>query len=1324
MPQSEHDSPMPRRPAVQERGAAEILEAALPGRYEVADPGLFRDRRNGFLLRACVPGRTVQFKLLAHGRLLLGRHRRIVGYEAVLESNQDLVALSSELGSETLMQREAWFHEGDRDERLRRILAVGIQVAEGIAHAHRHSVVHPELRPAAVWIDDHGQVMLDGFGIPENGRPWPADSSREQPSVIRDWRHFVELMREMFNLAGDPVPGPVVNELSMLRQSVGQGAFRKGGGPEDRVFELYRRLVGRRFSSPKLAVREHSADEFARIGSGLLAVGATAEAREHFRAALERDPSNPEALYHRGLMAWRMGSVTDDQPRLELENASQSEDTAHRSSLLLGHLHLERGDAEAAVERLMVACEDESLRPEAELLLKEARSGLCLWGCCLETLGRHEKHATDASFLPDGQRAITTGSDGILRIWDLRTRKCLHQLDDHAKGINCLAVSTDGAIALTGSSDPRITLEVELTPGGGARMSQFIEKDAPPDQLRIWDLNSAECTQILEGPPEEITAVALSADGRLALSGSKDGDVRWWDLASGGPGVTVGRVGKRVQFVGFPPGGKQVIAINAEGRLALFDLGSGAMVLQNRIHKYAPKKCVFSADGKSLLVALYEGWVKVVNSSTGMIEREFDTHFDGLETFAPSPDGQRLLVGGQGTRVILADAFTGRTLRTFMGHGHGIRAAAFHPQGGYALTGGLSGEVKLWSLAGIGERRGALVPTTPISKLQALEAEEEIDLAEREARQAVSARRMDRADAALSRVRRYPGRIRHPGLRELVDALAEGGQKKNIRSLWIHSRRAVPDNILLAVSPNGALAVTSPFGMSRAHLVGLGREEWACEIGEHQNAVNGACFTPDGRRFLTASRDNSILVWDVPGSYDGRRPDHLRSTQALNGHMHWSNLVQVSPDGRRALTAAYHEIIRYWDIERGKEICQLDGPMEFTHALAFGPDGRWAASGHHEGEIRIWDLVGGRCAGVIPAHAGRVEAIHIAADGRTLISVAGDSTLKVWDMAMLRCVLTSTVKAENLETLALTPDGRFALVGSRGGSVRLIDLSSGQVVWTLRFNGRTTPQAHADGRGSLYLAVNKEILTLGLDWKYEFRKEPPAAQDLAPFLRAFLTGCVPPGEDPARSGLHVHWFERLRRSGFGLIDLDEIEDELRRLAESEEPPPPLPAGLRAGEQIPFPVDRLLAVLEELGKIDSPEERGRRLDELMTEFEPISARRFALRARLGTIGLFLRESMTLLEGKELVLSHPEGRFVGIRRGLLEELCRAPFDVPTGSTRDAGSNDSALFAVAPLLAAAEAAADSDWCTLWLTGLDGFGRSAGEVSPSPAPDSAKDQ
>jgi WD40 repeat protein len=66
---------------------------------------------------------------------------------------------------------------------------------------------------------------------------------------------------------------------------------------------------------------------------------------------------------------------------------------------------------------------------------------------------------------------------------------------------------------------------VAVTPDGRYAVSGSYD-----NTLRVWDLKENQPPRVLEGHSAGIQAVALAPDGRYAVSGSSDNSLRVWDL--------------------------------------------------------------------------------------------------------------------------------------------------------------------------------------------------------------------------------------------------------------------------------------------------------------------------------------------------------------------------------------------------------------------------------------------------------------------------------------------------------------------------------------------------------------------------------------------------------------------------------------------------------------------------------------------------------------------------------------------------------------------------------------------------------------------------
>ena len=69
---------------------------------------------------------------------------------------------------------------------------------------------------------------------------------------------------------------------------------------------------------------------------------------------------------------------------------------------------------------------------------------------------------------------------------------------------------------------------VAVTPDGRRAVSASDDRT-----LRLWDLSTGQTIRMLEGHGDSVKGVAVTPDGRRAVSASHDGTLRLWDLESG-----------------------------------------------------------------------------------------------------------------------------------------------------------------------------------------------------------------------------------------------------------------------------------------------------------------------------------------------------------------------------------------------------------------------------------------------------------------------------------------------------------------------------------------------------------------------------------------------------------------------------------------------------------------------------------------------------------------------------------------------------------------------------------------------------------------------
>src|SRR5260370_27174613 len=85
-------------------------------------------------------------------------------YEAVVTDDETVLVLEYLPGG-TLAARLASVKSGTGDLTMADSLAIAINVAEGLAHAHRNGVVDRDLKPSNLIFDAEGRVKITDFGL-------------------------------------------------------------------------------------------------------------------------------------------------------------------------------------------------------------------------------------------------------------------------------------------------------------------------------------------------------------------------------------------------------------------------------------------------------------------------------------------------------------------------------------------------------------------------------------------------------------------------------------------------------------------------------------------------------------------------------------------------------------------------------------------------------------------------------------------------------------------------------------------------------------------------------------------------------------------------------------------------------------------------------------------------------------------------------------------------------------------------------------------------------------------------------------------------------
>jgi serine/threonine protein kinase/DNA-binding beta-propeller fold protein YncE len=221
--------------------------------------------------------------------------------------------------------------------------------------------------------------------------------------------------------------------------------------------------------------------------------------------------------------------------------------------------------------------------------------------------------------------------------------------------------------------------------------------------LRVWDLASAEEVRSFTGHQNPVLSVAVTPDGKYVVSGGWDRTVRLWDLATGKEVQRFTGHAGSVWSVAVTPDGKCVVSGSGDKTVRLWSLWALLLTEQEVLrftgHESGVSSVAVTPDGKYVVSGSCDKTVRLWDLATGKEVRRFTGHESGVSSVAVTPDGKYIVSGSEDKTVRLWQLATGEEVRRFTGHESGVSSVAVTPDGKYIVSGSEDKTVRLWDLA-------------------------------------------------------------------------------------------------------------------------------------------------------------------------------------------------------------------------------------------------------------------------------------------------------------------------------------------------------------------------------------------------------------------------------------------------------------------------------------------------------------------------------------------------------------------------------------------------------------------------------------------------
>ncbi len=153
-----------------------------------------------------------------------------------------------------------------------------------------------------------------------------------------------------------------------------------------------------------------------------------------------------------------------------------------------------------------------------------------------------------------------------------------------------------------------------------------------------------------------ITSVAVSRDGRHALTGGADGSAVLWSIPTGTPEHRLDGAERSITRVAFAPAGNLVLAASADGAVRTYDVATGDLAA-TLPHASRVRDAAFSADGRLVATTVGDRRVRIWDGRTARRVKTLD-HGGFALSVAFDPTGSFLATTGADKTLRLWDART------------------------------------------------------------------------------------------------------------------------------------------------------------------------------------------------------------------------------------------------------------------------------------------------------------------------------------------------------------------------------------------------------------------------------------------------------------------------------------------------------------------------------------------------------------------------------------------------------------------------------------------------------------------------------------------
>jgi len=283
----------------------------------------------------------------------------------------------------------------------------------------------------------------------------------------------------------------------------------------------------------------------------------------------------------------------------------------------------------------------------------------------------------DCHWAPDSGHILSTAEDGKLLIWNAHTTNKEEVFPLKSTWVMSCAYAPSGDFVASGGLDNAVSVykvnldeddgidklgPIKVMPGHEGYISSitFIDDSnvlsASGDNTCIkWDVNNSKKVLTFEHHSADVSALALSKDGKTFLTSSLDHTCALWDpRVSQTPQKQFHEHKKEVNDIQYFPDGNSFASASSDKTCILWDIRSEKPITTFTSNDSSNVGSItFSRSGKYLISGNESGDCIVWNTVTAEIVQTLKGHGDAICSVEVSPDGSALMTASWDSSILI-----------------------------------------------------------------------------------------------------------------------------------------------------------------------------------------------------------------------------------------------------------------------------------------------------------------------------------------------------------------------------------------------------------------------------------------------------------------------------------------------------------------------------------------------------------------------------------------------------------------------------------------------------------------------------------------------